>query len=209
MVEKCFSVSGSKIEAFLDSSPCRNCTSRYQSLCAQRPRVPARAPHPFCLRQGAQTPGRAGVPQDTPASSTDPPRLSERSGLPRSEFRVAAPGSSTAAAPARPGSQAAGPPFFWVLFFGGAKKSTCAAGRTSRPTAPRAPASAHQQAQRPAGNQAPNQTLKLEAFSASSPVSTSATRYHFRYRRRKQAANRGRDLSPPKHRIASPPAPTG
>ena len=54
----------------------------------------------------------------------------------RSEFRSAAPRTSIAGCPQRSaGTRPAGPPFLWLLSFGGAKESDCAAGRTSRPAA--------------------------------------------------------------------------
>ena len=52
----------------------------------------------------------------------------------RSEFRNAAPRPSIAGCPQRSaGTRQVGSPFFCLLFFGEAKKSRCAAGRTSRP----------------------------------------------------------------------------
>ncbi len=70
------------------------------------------------------------------ASSTDSPWLSERSAPARSEFH-GAPRKRPAAGLPRSnakGSQTAGSPFFWVLFFGEAKKSTSPAG--ARPGLP-------------------------------------------------------------------------
>jgi hypothetical protein len=208
-VEKRFSANASRLEVFLASCQGVNCISSYQSRSAQHPSCPAPAPRPSACAKARRPWGEWVCRRTHPLR-----RLTRRGCLSGAACRAA----SSAAPPqgrapqlprcAASGSQAAGPPFFWVLFFGRAKKRTCAAGRTSRPTAPRAPASADQKAQCPTGNQAPSQTQRLEAFSASSPVSTRATRYHFRYRCRKQAAIRGRDLSPPKPPTASPPAPT-
>ena len=68
------------------------------------------------------------------ASCSDSLRLSERSAQARSEFRSAAPRPSIAGRPQRSeGTRPVGSPFFCLLFFGEAKKSRCAAGRTSRP----------------------------------------------------------------------------
>ena len=208
-VEKRFSANASRLEVFLASCQGVNCISSYQSRSAQHPSSPTPAPRPSACAKARRPRGGRVCRRTHPH-----PTLTRRGCLSGAACRAASSAApSRGRAPRLPrcaasGSQAAGPPFLWFLSFGGAKERDCAAGRTSRPTAPRAPASASQNTQRPAGSQAPSQTQRLEAFSASSPLSTCATRYHFRCRRRKQEANRGRDLSPPKHRIASPPAPT-
>jgi hypothetical protein len=64
-------------------------------------------------------------------------RMSERrERSEQSEFRSAAPRPSIAGCPQRSeGTRPVGPPFLWLLSFGGAKESDCAAGRTSRPAA--------------------------------------------------------------------------
>jgi len=55
----------------------------------------------------------------------------------RSKFRSAAPGPSIAGCPQRSeGTRQVGSPFLCLLSFGDSKESRCAAGRTSRPTAP-------------------------------------------------------------------------
>lgn len=80
------------------------------------------------------------------------------------------------------GSQAAGPPFLWFFSFGGAKERNCAAGRTSRPAAPRASLNTSQEAQRQdstAEKRFSLSPLGLKAFLASSPVRTCTTSYHF------------------------------
>ncbi len=86
---------------------------------------------PSWLRRGAQEARRAGVPKDTPASSSDWLRLSERSAPARSEFHGAAPRPSTAGCPVRrrrAGTQTAGSPFLCLRSFGEAKESKSAAG---------------------------------------------------------------------------------
>ncbi len=90
---------------------------------------------PLWTCRGAQSEGRAMALQDAMASRSDSLRLFERrERSEQSEFRSAASRSSTAGCPERSaGTRPVGPPFFCLLFFGGAKKSKCAAGRTPRP----------------------------------------------------------------------------
>ncbi len=74
---------------------------------------------PLCQRRGAQLQVDQG------------PRLSE----PQASSSGTPLGASTAGSRSASGGRWQwGWPFFWLLFFGQAKKSDCAAGRTSRPT---------------------------------------------------------------------------
>ena len=79
----------------------------------------------------------AGAQRSMRASCADSLRLSERrERSEQSEFRSAAPRTSIAGCPQRSaGTRPVGPPFFCLLFFGGAKKSRSPAGANSRPTA--------------------------------------------------------------------------
>jgi hypothetical protein len=82
-----------------------------------------------------RTAGRgAGAQRSMRASCSDSLRLSERSA--KREASSAAPPRDRASQVAPKGTRPVGPPFLWLLSFGGAKESDCAAGRTSRPTAP-------------------------------------------------------------------------
>ena len=81
--------------------------------------------HPFWMRLRRAGRGVAGVPQDTPASSTDSPWLFERSAA-GAVSSTAHPRTSTPGCPAakRRGRRQQGRLFFWVRFFGEAKKRT-------------------------------------------------------------------------------------
>ncbi len=90
---------------------------------------------PLWTCRGAQSEGRERALQDALSSRSSLLRLFERrERSEQSEFRSAAPRSSTAGCPQQSeGTRPVGPPFFCLRFFGGAKKSRCAAGRTPRP----------------------------------------------------------------------------
>ena len=100
-------------------------------------RWPEQRFNPLWMRRGAQRAGCANAAQHAFAWCSDSLPLSERrERSQQSEFGSGTPPASTAGCPQRSGgTQPVGPPFFCLLFFGGAKKSRCAAGRTSRPTA--------------------------------------------------------------------------
>ena len=102
---------------------------------AERSDGPCWGSTPLWPCREAQGVGRAWAAQHAHASWTDLLRLFERSERSeRSEFRSTAPRASIAGCPQRSeGTRPVGSPFFCLLFFGEAKKSRCAAGRTSRP----------------------------------------------------------------------------
>ena len=113
----------------LHSAPKKNETK------AERSDGPCWGSTPLWPCREAQGVGRAWAAQHAHASWTDLLRLFERSERSeRSEFRSTAPRASIAGCPQRSeGTRPVGSPFFCLLFFGEAKKSRCAAGRTSRP----------------------------------------------------------------------------
>ena len=110
---------------------------------AERSDGPSQGSQPLLTCRGAQSEGRARARQDALASTSDLPALFERrERSEQSEFDGTAPPgwpaprSSTTGCPERSaGTRQVGPPFFCLLFFGGAKKRRCTAGDISRPPA--------------------------------------------------------------------------
>ena len=107
----------------------------------------------------------------------------------RSEFRSAAPCPSIAGCPKRSeGTRQVGSPFFCLLFFGDAKKSRCAAGRTSRPEALAGHATLHQAAlQDSEQNQLPAQAQRAQPaikFELSCSLKSAAARLTMARRKR-------------------------
>ena len=94
----------------------------------------ARADFPSPLDVPRSAGRGAGAQRSMRASCSDSLRMSERSA--KREASSAAPPRARASQVAPQGTRPVGPPFLWLLSFGGAKESDCAAGRTSRPTAP-------------------------------------------------------------------------
>ena len=94
-------------------------------------------PHPHLAAPAAGRLRGEHARRSAHASSTDSPWLSERSAPARSEFHGAPRKRPDAGLPRSnaKGSQTAGSPFFWVLFFGEAKNKYLARRGETRPPA--------------------------------------------------------------------------